>query len=187
VTAATLSPNLPIPQSSSSLSTISTSSSITNANATASSLSVSAPTAADSKPKTRPRSASQRDASYDPYVERKKAHLEKMKQREKMLYNDAVECPICFLVSDCWLLTMRMVISYGLFVTSITLPTSTTLVVVISPSAPNALFRFIAPSRHPQCLLHVPFVWRRIMAFCTSRLRGARNSRLVLEAVRTAQ
>ncbi|KAK4510459.1 uncharacterized protein ATC70_004889 [Mucor velutinosus] len=101
VTVATLSPNLPIPQSSSSLSTISTSSSITNPNATTSSLSVSAPApvpaAADSKPKNRPRSASQRDASYDPYVERKKAYLEKMKQREKMLYNDAVECPICFL------------------------------------------------------------------------------------------
>lgn len=100
VTVATLPPNLPIPQSSSSLSTISTSSSITNANTTTSSLSVSAPSTAaavDSKPKTRPRSASQRDASYDPYVERKKAYLEKMKQREKMLYNDAVECPICFL------------------------------------------------------------------------------------------
>ncbi|CAO3644467.1 unnamed protein product [Mucor fragilis] len=98
ITVAALSPTLPIPQSSSSLSTISTSSSsLTHANATASSLSVSAPAAADSKPKTRPRSASQRDASYDPYVERKKAHLEKMKQREKMLYNDAVECPICFL------------------------------------------------------------------------------------------
>lgn len=50
----------------------------------------------------RPRSASSssrrsiRD-NYDPYVERKKAYVEKMKQREKMLYNDAVECPICFL------------------------------------------------------------------------------------------
>ncbi|KAL7316907.1 SNF1-interacting protein [Mucor circinelloides] len=95
VTAATLSPSLPVPQSSSSLSTISTSSSNTNVNTTATSSS-SLP-AVDSKPKTRPRSASQRDASYDPYIERKKAYLEKMKQREKMLYNDAVECPICFL------------------------------------------------------------------------------------------
>jgi len=100
VTAATLSPSLPVPQSSSSLSTISTSSSNTNVNTTTTSSS-SLP-AVDSKPKTRPRSASQRDASYDPYIERKKAYLEKMKQREKMLYNDAVECPICFLVNMRW-------------------------------------------------------------------------------------
>ncbi|KAI9358211.1 hypothetical protein BD770DRAFT_388136 [Pilaira anomala] len=48
----------------------------------------------------RPRSAStssRKDSNYDPMMERKKAYLEKMKQREKMLYNDAVECPICFL------------------------------------------------------------------------------------------
>ncbi|KAI8973535.1 hypothetical protein BDF20DRAFT_882906 [Mycotypha africana] len=48
----------------------------------------------------RPRSQSHskvNDVSYDPYAERKKAFVEKMKQREKMLYNDAVECPICFL------------------------------------------------------------------------------------------
>ncbi|CEJ05119.1 hypothetical protein RMCBS344292_19067 [Rhizopus microsporus] len=47
----------------------------------------------------RSRSASSSSrARYDPYVERQKAYMEKMKQREKILYNDAVECPICFLV-----------------------------------------------------------------------------------------
>lgn len=49
----------------------------------------------------RPRSAStssRKDPTYDPFLERKRICLEKMKQREKMLYNDAVECPICFLV-----------------------------------------------------------------------------------------
>lgn len=60
---------------------------------------------AESSPKVigRPRSSStttKKDASYDPYLERKKAYMEKMKQREKTLYNDAVECPICFLVSS---------------------------------------------------------------------------------------
>ncbi|KAL4208699.1 hypothetical protein AB4K20DRAFT_1912125 [Rhizopus microsporus] len=46
----------------------------------------------------RSRSASSSSrARYDPYVERQKAYMEKMKQREKILYNDAVECPICFL------------------------------------------------------------------------------------------
>ncbi|CEP18645.1 hypothetical protein [Parasitella parasitica] len=83
---ATTSTSLPLPQSSSSsLSTISTSLSNLNIHS------------ADGKPTTRPRSGSQKDASYDPYLERKKAFVEKMKHREKMLYNDAVECPICFL------------------------------------------------------------------------------------------
>ncbi|KAI9486394.1 MAG: hypothetical protein EXX96DRAFT_614225 [Benjaminiella poitrasii] len=77
-------PTLPLPQSSTSLSTIS----------------------ANNKPQVRPRSASfsktmkdnnTNSTSYDPYLERKKAYADKMKQREKMLYNDAVECPICFL------------------------------------------------------------------------------------------
>ncbi|KAG2236711.1 hypothetical protein BDF21DRAFT_406720 [Thamnidium elegans] len=48
----------------------------------------------------RPRSAStssRKDPTYDPFQERKRIYLENMKQREKMLYNDAVECPICFL------------------------------------------------------------------------------------------
>lgn len=36
-----------------------------------------------------------KDGSFD---DRKKSYIEKMKQRHKMLYNDAVECPICFLV-----------------------------------------------------------------------------------------
>lgn len=31
--------------------------------------------------------------------ERQRALIERMKAREKILYNDAVECPICFLVS----------------------------------------------------------------------------------------
>ncbi|KAI7906970.1 uncharacterized protein BX663DRAFT_539747 [Cokeromyces recurvatus] len=77
---------LPLPQSSSSLSTISVK---------------------NNKPQGRPRSISFNKAMkdnknnntthYDPFLERKKAYVEKMKQREKMLYNDAVECPICFL------------------------------------------------------------------------------------------
>lgn len=72
----TLSPQ-PLPQSSSSLSTISTDS-----------------------PKRigRPRSASSSSRN-DPIADKKRLYVEKMKQREKMLYNDAVECPICFLVS----------------------------------------------------------------------------------------
>ncbi|KAI8076419.1 uncharacterized protein B0P05DRAFT_545813 [Gilbertella persicaria] len=72
----------PLPQSSSSLSTISIESNLSA-----------------SKPSARPRSASSssRTPGYDPFLERKKAYIEKMKQREKMLYNDAVECPICFL------------------------------------------------------------------------------------------
>ncbi|KAI8367294.1 hypothetical protein BD560DRAFT_399825 [Blakeslea trispora] len=72
----------PLPQSSSSLSTISSESNLSAL-----------------KPMGRPRSASSssKTAGYDPFAERKKAYIEKMKQREKMLYNDAVECPICFL------------------------------------------------------------------------------------------
>lgn len=48
-------------------------------------------------PVNRPRSASS-SRTYDPYAEKQKAYMEKMKQIEKTLYNDAVECPICFLV-----------------------------------------------------------------------------------------
>ncbi|KAI7888832.1 uncharacterized protein EV154DRAFT_516601 [Mucor mucedo] len=71
----TLSPP-PLPQSSSSLSTIS----------------IDSP-----KRITRPRSASSSSRHVDPVADKKKLFVEKMKQREKMLYNDAVECPICFL------------------------------------------------------------------------------------------
>jgi hypothetical protein len=35
----------------------------------------------------------------DSAKERQRALIERMKAREKVLYNDAVECPICFLVS----------------------------------------------------------------------------------------
>jgi hypothetical protein len=35
----------------------------------------------------------------DTAKERQRALVERMKAREKILYNDAVECPICFLVS----------------------------------------------------------------------------------------
>lgn len=47
-------------------------------------------------PVNRPRSASS-SRTHDPYAEKQKAYMEKMKQIEKTLYNDAVECPICFL------------------------------------------------------------------------------------------
>lgn len=82
----TLSP--PLPKSSSSMSTISFD---------------SLPKQSQKRPTivNRPRSASassRKDPTYDPLLERKKICLEKMKQREKILYNDAVECPICFLV-----------------------------------------------------------------------------------------
>ncbi|KAI9267107.1 hypothetical protein EDC94DRAFT_602298 [Helicostylum pulchrum] len=81
----TLSP--PLPKSSSSMSTISFD---------------SLPKQSQKRPTivSRPRSASassRKDPTYDPLLERKKICLEKMKQREKILYNDAVECPICFL------------------------------------------------------------------------------------------
>lgn len=71
----------------------------------------------------RSRSASSSSrARYDPYVERQKAYMEKMKQREKILYNDAVECPICFLVirqEQCTIIvlniTLVLSIQYQLF------------------------------------------------------------------------
>ncbi|GAA5810393.1 hypothetical protein MFLAVUS_003814 [Mucor flavus] len=77
----------PLPKSSSSMSTISFE---------------SPPQKSQKRPTivNRPRSAStssRKDPTYDPFLERKRICLEKMKQREKMLYNDAVECPICFL------------------------------------------------------------------------------------------
>lgn len=168
--AQTLSPNLPLPQSSSSLSTISTSSSNTTV---------------DNKPKTRPRSASQRDASYDPYIERKKAYVEKMKQREKMLYNDAVECPICFLVRFSFYMVYSSPIN--LFLYSIILQISIILVAVISLFVQNVLFKSIVLLKHPQFLLHVHFVWKRIMVFYTKPLYGVRNFKHALEAVHTAQ
>jgi hypothetical protein len=96
------------------------------------------------KPIGRPRSASSskaRDASYDPYIERKKAYIEKMKQREKMLYNDAVECPICFLVN-----VKKQHISFSLtdlFCHSIILLILTILVAVINRYVQNALSKFI--------------------------------------------
>ncbi|KAI8877897.1 hypothetical protein K501DRAFT_288152 [Backusella circina FSU 941] len=76
----------PTMHSSCSLSTITTTTAITD-------------TKKISSPIGRPRSASSssRAKDHDPYLERKKLYLAKMKQREKMLYNDAVECPICFL------------------------------------------------------------------------------------------
>lgn len=166
----TLSPNLPLPQSSSSLSTISTSSSNTTV---------------DNKPKTRPRSASQRDASYDPYVERKKAYVEKMKQREKMLYNDAVECPICFLVRFSFYMIYFLLIN--LFLYSIILQISIIPVAVISLFVQNVSFKFIVLLKHPQFLLHVHSVWKKIMVFYTNLLHGVRNFKHVLEVVHTAQ
>ncbi|KAF7731990.1 SNF1-interacting protein [Apophysomyces ossiformis] len=49
----------------------------------------------------RPRSVSnsraETERETDYAKERQRTYVEKMKQREKMLYNDAVECPICFL------------------------------------------------------------------------------------------
>ncbi|KAI8380927.1 uncharacterized protein BYT42DRAFT_564695 [Radiomyces spectabilis] len=49
----------------------------------------------------RPRSVSQSKECRGPVVPPKErqqqSYIEKMRQREKMLYNDAVECPICFL------------------------------------------------------------------------------------------
>ncbi|KAI8997224.1 hypothetical protein BDB01DRAFT_845900 [Pilobolus umbonatus] len=73
-----VSPTPPMPHSSSSTSTISNDS--------------------PKKISGRSRSASSsRKDNYDPYAERQRAYVEKMKQREKMLYNDPVECPICFL------------------------------------------------------------------------------------------
>ncbi|KAL0075237.1 hypothetical protein F4703DRAFT_1890529 [Phycomyces blakesleeanus] len=47
---------------------------------------------------TRPRSASSSKRELANVAkERQKLTMERMKQRERMLYNDAVECPICFL------------------------------------------------------------------------------------------
>ncbi len=82
-------PEVPLPQT--SLSTISFDSSASTTPQRKSPI-VGRPRSASSSSRTK------KEVSYDPYVERKKAYEEKMKQREKMLYNDAVECPICFLV-----------------------------------------------------------------------------------------
>lgn len=85
-------PAVPKPQASSS--TISFDSCVV------ASSSCSPPKKLTTSPSGRPRSASsssRNNSNYDPYLERKRAYVEKMKQREKMLYNDAVECPICFL------------------------------------------------------------------------------------------
>ncbi|KAG1451680.1 hypothetical protein G6F56_008021 [Rhizopus delemar] len=47
-------------------------------------------------PANRPRSAST-SRMHDPYAEKQRAYMEKMKKIEQTLYDDAVECPICFL------------------------------------------------------------------------------------------
>ncbi|KAI9275415.1 hypothetical protein BY458DRAFT_507378 [Sporodiniella umbellata] len=48
------------------------------------------------KTNSRPRSAST-SRIHDPYIEKQRIYIEKMKKIEETLFNDAVECPICFL------------------------------------------------------------------------------------------
>ncbi|CAO3613604.1 unnamed protein product [Mucor hiemalis] len=86
----TITPELPLPKPQTSSSTISFDSCVVNA-------SCSPPKKIPGRPRSASSASRNKDPSYDPYLERKKAYMEKMKQREKMLYNDAVECPICFL------------------------------------------------------------------------------------------
>ncbi|KAG0162402.1 SNF1-interacting protein [Apophysomyces sp. BC1034] len=53
--------------------------------------------AAVGRPRSVSSSKTEAEKAADSQKERQKTYVEKMKQREKMLYNDAVECPICFL------------------------------------------------------------------------------------------
>jgi hypothetical protein len=135
-----------------------------------------------SSPIGRPRSASSssRAKDYDPYLERKKAYLVKMKQREKMLYNDAVECPICFLVS--------VKVELACYVAcnnndnndndnSITPPIPITLAAVINPFAPNVLCKSTDLLKHPWSQPLVLSACRKTMVLCMNHLHGVRNSR----------
>jgi hypothetical protein len=124
----------------------------------------------------RPRSASSssRAKDYDPYLERKKAYLVKMKQREKMLYNDAVECPICFLVSA--EVELACYVAYNNN-NSITPPIPITLAAVINPFALSVLCKSTDLWKHPWSQPLVLSACRKTMVLCMNHLHGVRNSR----------
>ena len=89
-------PPAPTPATSSSMTTIS---SVSKRNINTRPRSASSSSFASNKNSNTQQSKSQKPQQVAPAPTERELRIERMRLREKMLYNDSIECPICFLVS----------------------------------------------------------------------------------------